>query len=177
MMETGRLKWTLLGCLLKKIELDEVSSNPGWMGGWTSGWQIIYPVSRRSYKQQWSFLSLSVASGFEGSRVVSRARPDLDSSSGCPCSRLVLDPLLIPAPNGVTRQWQGKPAMCFFKDMMLEGNTSPPKNQEARVTHGSLCLSVFSSHIVKNQQMLFTEIQQSFLAPAVLKQMGAGASK
>lgn len=94
---------------------------------------------------------------------------------------------LTPAPNGLTVLKRGEPAMRFLRRRDASRNvkgkkkTKPQKNnqktQEARASHGSLRLSVFSSHVVNNQQMLFAEIQQSFLAPGVPKQTGAAASR
>lgn len=87
-------------------------------------------------------------------------------------------PPLIPAPDGVTGLKRGEQAMRFLRRRDARRNVKGKKNtREARASHGSLRLSVFSSHVVNNQQMLFTEIQQSFLAPGVPKQTGAGASR
>lgn len=62
------------------------------------------------------------------------------------------------------------------KDRMPEG-TLEAKESEANASYlESLLLSMFLSPVVQNKQMVFSEIQQSSLAPGVWKRLGVNVS-
>lgn len=66
---------------------------------------------------------------------------------------------------------------CISKDRVPEG-TLKAKESEANASYlESLLLSMFLSPVVQNKQMVFSEIQQSLLAPGVWKRLGVNVSR
>lgn len=62
------------------------------------------------------------------------------------------------------------------KDRMPEGTLKAKESQANASYLESLLFSMFLSPVVQNKQMVFSEIQQSSLAPGVWKQLGVNVS-